>query len=83
MKNNAHVHPVFAGILNTFAGERSESMTTMQQHTQRMALLNNHEYERFIGELHELLKAEKFDDAQDRVRAEYEAIHGPADGNAG
>lgn len=54
-------------------------MTTMQQHTQRMALLSNHEYERFIGELFELLKAEKLDDAQDLVRAEYEAIHGPND----
>jgi hypothetical protein len=54
-------------------------MTTMRQHTQRMALLNNHQYERFIGELYELLKAEKLDDARDKVRAEYDAIHGPSD----
>lgn len=83
MKNNAHVHPVFSEILNTFAGERSKSMITMQQHTQRMALLNNHEYERFIGELHALLLEERTDDALDLVRAEYLAIHGPGDGNAG
>lgn len=58
-------------------------MTTMQQHTQRMALLNNHEYERLIGQLHKLLLEERTDEALDIVRAEFVAIHGPADGNAG
>lgn len=58
-------------------------MTTMQQHTQRMALLNNHEYEQLIGRLYELLKADDLDRAMDLVRAEFDAIHGPSNGSAG
>jgi hypothetical protein len=52
-------------------------MTTTKQIYERMTLLNNHTYERIIGQLYELLKAEKFDEALDLVRAEHEAIHGP------
>lgn len=87
------------GIVDILAGPMAEAGTLMSEAareiTQLRAALRSKDvvidqyrrkdaaYERFIGELHELLKAEKFDDAQDRVRAEYEAIHGPADGNAG
>jgi hypothetical protein len=59
------------------------SMTTMKQHTQQMALLNNHEYERIINELHRLLLEERTDEALDIVREQFVAIHGPSDGNAG
>ena len=55
------------------------TMNTMQQHAQRMALLNNHAYERFIGQLYALLMTEQFDKALDLVRAEHETIHGPND----
>jgi hypothetical protein len=58
-------------------------MTTMKEHTQRMALLNNHQYERLINQLHKLLLEERTDEALDIVRAEFVAIHGSADGNAG
>lgn len=35
------------------------------------------EHERFVGTLHELLEAERYDDATSRVREAYDAIHGP------
>jgi hypothetical protein len=58
-------------------------MTTMKEHTQRMALLNNHTFEALIADLYQMLKSEQFDDARDMVRDWHEAIHGPSDGNAG
>ena len=37
----------------------------------------NPAYERFIGQLYELLSNDRFDEAYDLVRAEHRAIHGP------
>ena len=59
------------------------AVTTMKEHTQRMALLNNHTFEALIANLYQMLKSEQFDDARDMVRDWHEAIHGPSDGNAG
>lgn len=74
---------------NRVIAEASEVMRSARQEIFAKDQLIAHyrrkdaEHERLIGRLYELLGAENLDDALDLVRAEYVAIHGPSDGNAG
>lgn len=64
--------------MSAATAELDRRQVVIDQYRRRTA-----EHEHLISRVYLLLNAEKTDDALDIVRAEYVAIHGPSDGNAG